>query len=233
MANTNTKEVSEIKSQNKFIARVYGWMFLALLISGVTAILTAFNIAVLEEHARASFFSLGIPVLAIVEIILVWWLSASIRKISTVAASFAFIIYSLINGITLSVIFFCYKMDSLITIFFVSAAMFAVMAIYGSFTKQNILSFGRYFTMALIGIIIASVINMFLRHDVFATIISIATVVIFTGLSAYDAQKMMRVSEHADDTDVFKKASIIGALELYLDFINIFLSLLRLFGRRK
>ena len=107
------------------------------------------------------------------------------------------------------------------------------MAIYGTFTKQNILSFGRYFSMALIGLVIATIVNLLVKSETFDWILSIVTVVLFTGLSAYDAQKMTRVSEHAENTDVFKKASIIGALELYLDFINIFLSMLRLFGKRR
>ena len=107
------------------------------------------------------------------------------------------------------------------------------MAVYGSVTKQNIMSFGRYLFMALVGILIASVVNIFLGSSALNTMISIITVVVFTGLTAYDAQKMIKASQYAEDTEVFKKASIIGALELYLDFINIFLAMLRLFGRRK
>lgn len=238
MATTNTKEVSQIKEQNKFIARVYGWMTLALMISGFVAYLTAGFITTMERDAAIAFFKLGFPVLAIAEIVMVFALSASIRKISAAVAGFMFVVYSVLNGITLSTIFIVYEISSLASVFVVSALMFGVMAIYGSVTKQNILSFGRYFSMALIGVLIATGVNFLLRAlgwqtGAFDTIISIICVVLFTGLSAYDAQKMIRVSEHAQDTEVFKKASIIGALELYLDFINIFLAMLRLFGRRK
>ena len=232
MTNSNSTQISLVKEQNKFLARTYGWMALALIISGFTAFGTATYLASIGEQAY-SFFQIGFPILAIAEIVLVWWLSASISKISAVGASVAFVIYSVLNGMTLSSIFIVYQLSSLFTIFLTSAGMFAAMAIYGTFTKQNILSFGRYFFMALVGVVIASIINLFVRSNRLDCIISIVTVVLFTGLSAYDAQKMVRVSERAENSDVFKKASIIGALELYLDFVNIFLAMLRLFGKRK
>ncbi|MEE0885334.1 MAG: Bax inhibitor-1/YccA family protein [Treponema sp.] len=232
MTNSNSTQISLVKEQNKFLARTYGWMALALIISGFTAFGTATYLASIGEQAY-SFFQIGFPILAIAEIVLVWWLSASISKISAVGASVAFVIYSVLNGMTLSSIFIVYQLSSLFTIFLTSAGMFATMAIYGTFTKQNILSFGRYFFMALVGVVIASIINLFVRSNRLDWIISIVTVVLFTGLSAYDAQKMVRVSERAENSDVFKKASIIGALELYLDFVNIFLAMLRLFGKRK
>lgn len=232
MTNSNSTQISLIKEQNKFLARTYGWMALALVISGFTAFGTATYLTSIGEQAY-TFFQIGFPVLAIAEIVLVWWLSASIRKISAAGATVAFVIYSVLNGMTLSSIFIVYQLSSLFTIFLTSAGMFAAMAIYGTFTKQNILSFGRYFFMALVGVVIASVINLFVRSNRFDWIISIVTVVLFTGLSAYDAQKMVRVSERAENSEIFKKASIIGALELYLDFVNIFLAMLRLFGKRK
>ncbi len=232
MTNSNSTQISLIKEQNKFLARTYGWMALALIISGFTAFGTATYLTSIGEQAY-TFFQIGFPVLAIAEIVLVWWLSASIRKISAAGATVAFVIYSVLNGMTLSSIFIVYQLSSLFTIFLTSAGMFAAMAIYGTFTKQNILSFGRYFFMALVGVVIASIINLFVRSSRFDWIISIVTVVLFTGLSAYDAQKMVRVSERAENSEIFKKASIIGALELYLDFINIFLAMLRLFGKRK
>lgn len=232
MTNSNSTQISFVKEQNKFLARTYGWMTLALIISGLTAFGTS---TFLQSEYKIStvFFQIGFPILAIAEIILVAWLSASISKISTAGASIAFIVYSVLNGLTLSSIFIVYNLSSLVTIFLTSAGMFAAMAIYGTFTKQNILSFGRYFSMALIGLIIATIVNFFVKSGTFDWILSIVTVVLFTGLSAYDAQKMCRVSERAENSDIFKKASIIGALELYLDFINIFLAMLRLFGKRK
>lgn len=232
MTNSNSTQISLVKEQNKFLARTYGWMALALIISGLTAFGTATYLASIGEMAL-SFLQIGMPVLAIAEIVLVWWLSASISKISAAGASIAFVIYSALNGATLSTIFFAYQMSSIVTIFLTTAGMFAAMALYGTFTKQNILSLGRYFFMALIGVVIASIINIFVRSSRFDWILSIVTVVLFTGLTAYDAQKMVRVSERAENSDIFRKASIIGALELYLDFVNIFLAMLRLFGKRK
>ena len=138
----------------------------------------------------------------------------------------------MLNGVTLSSIFIVYRLDSIVHIFVISALMFTAMAVYGAKTKQNIMSFGRYFSMALIGIIIASLVNIFLHSSSLSWGISFISVILFTGLTAYDSQKMLNVSRVARNDDVFAKASIIGALELYLDFINIFLSLLRLFGRR-
>lgn len=232
MTNSNSTQISLVKEQNKFLARTYGWMALALIISGLTAFGTASYLASIGEKAL-SFLQIGMTVLAIAEIVLVWWLSASISKISAAGASIAFVIYSALNGATLSTIFFAYQMSSIVTIFLTTAGMFAAMALYGTFTKQNILSLGRYFFMALIGVVIASIINIFVRSSRFDWILSIITVVLFTGLTAYDAQKMVRVSERAENSDIFRKASIIGALELYLDFVNIFLAMLRLFGKRK
>ena len=231
MTNTNSRQVSEIKEQNRFLARTYLWMTIALLISGAVAFFTALSAGANTEQFSKLYQAF--PVLAIAEIILVWYLSSRIRKISAAKAGFFFLVYSVLNGITLSIIFLVYHLDSIASIFAISAGMFASMAVYGSVTKQNIMSFGRYLFMALVGILIASVVNIFLGSSALNTMISIITVVVFTGLTAYDAQKMVKASQYAEDTEVFKKASIIGALELYLDFINIFLAMLRLFGRRK
>lgn len=223
-------EISQVKVQNSFLSRVYGWMTLALVISGATAFLAATNETVIRLTIGNGF---GFLILAIAELALVWWLTASIKKISSRAAFTAFMIYSVLNGLTLSSIFLVYKIESVFMVFFVSAGMFAAMAVYGSVTKFNLSPFGKYFTMALVGIIIASAVNFFLHSPALDWFLSIITVVLFTGLTAYDAQKMLAVSNNASDDEVFKKASVIGALELYLDFINIFLAMLRLFGRRR
>ena len=221
---------SEQLVQRKFLTKVYGWMSLALLLSGITAFIVA------NSHFLINLFfgnKIGFPLLAIGEIVLVWWLSASIRKISTMTASIAFLAYSVINGATLASIFYVFSLDSIIVVFLVSALMFIGMSLYGVFSKSDIMSFGRYFSMAIIGLIVASVINIFLKSSGFNWVISIVTVVIFTGLTAYDTRKMILVSQQADGSDMFQKASIIGALELYLDFINIFLALLRIFGKSR
>mgnify|MGYP006330342247 FL=1 len=216
--------------QRKFLTKVYSWMSLALLLSGITAFIVATSPFLINLVFGNK---IGFPLLAIGEIVLVWWLSASIRKISTMAASIAFLAYSIINGATLASIFYVFSLDSIIVVFLVSALMFIGMSLYGVFSKSDIMSFGRYFSMAIIGLIVASVINIFLKSSGFNWVISIVTVVIFTGLTAYDTRKMILVSQQADGSDMFQKASIIGALELYLDFINIFLALLRIFGKSR
>ena len=157
---------------------------------------------------------------------------ASIRKISVRAASIAFIVYSALNGVTLSGIFIIYTGASISRIFLITALMFGGMSIYGLKTKSDLRSMGRYLFMALIGIVIASVVNLLLGSSVLDVIISMVTVLVFTGLTAYDTQKLLSAARSADGSEVFHKVAIIGALELYLDFINIFLSLLRLFGKR-
>lgn len=223
-------EIAQVKVKNTFLSRVYGWMTLALVISGVTAFLAATNETIIRLTIGNGF---GFLILAVAELALVWWLTASIHKISSGAAFFAFILYSVLNGVTLSSVFLVYKIESIFMVFFISAGMFAAMAVYGTVTKSSLSSFGKYFAMALVGIIIASLVNFLLRSPMLDWFLSIITVVIFTGLTAYDAQKMLAVSRNASDDEVFKKASVIGALELYLDFINIFLAMLRLFGRRR
>ena len=216
--------------QRKFLTKVYGWMSLALLLSGITAFIVATSPFLINLVFGNK---IGFPLLAIGEIVLVWWLSASIRKISTMTASIAFLAYSIINGATLASIFYVFSLNSIVVVFLVSALMFIGMSLYGVFSKSDIMSFGRYFSMAIIGLIVASVINIFLKSSGFNWVISIVTVVIFTGLTAYDTRKMILVSQQADGSDMFQKASIIGALELYLDFINIFLALLRIFGKSR
>ena len=216
--------------QRKFLTKVYGWMSLALLLSGITAFIVATSPFLINLVFGNK---IGFPLLAIGEIVLVWWLSASIRKISTMTASIAFLAYSVINGATLASIFYVFSLNSIVVVFLVSALMFIGMSLYGVFSKSDIMSFGRYFSMAIIGLIVASVINIFLKSSGFNWVISIVTVVIFTGLTAYDTRKMILVSQQADGSDMFQKASIIGALELYLDFINIFLALLRIFGKSR
>ena len=223
-------EIAQVKVKNTFLSRVYGWMTLALVISGVTAFLAATNETIIRLTIGNGF---GFLILAVAELALVWWLTASIHKISSGAAFFAFIVYSVLNGVTLSSVFLVYKIESIFMVFFISAGMFAAMAVYGTVTKSSLSSFGKYFAMALVGIIIASLVNFLLRSPMLDWFLSIITVVIFTGLTAYDAQKMLAVSGNASDDEMFRKVSVIGALDLYLDFINIFLAMLRLFGRRR
>lgn len=220
----------EENAKQKFLTGVYGWMALALVISAASAFYTASSPALIKM-----LFGNGLNylILAIGEIALVWWLSASIRKISTQTAIIGFIAYSVLNGITLSCIFLVYTGSSIASVFVTCAAMFAIMSLYGLTTKSNLQSMGKYLMMGVIGIVIASLLNLFIRSSGLDWLLSIVTVVVFTGLTAYDSQKMLAVANRAENTEMFKKAAIIGALELYLDFINMFLALLRLFGKRK
>lgn len=223
---------TSVSEQNKFLAKVYGWMTFALLLSALTAYGTAVY-AANNIQAFAAFFRGGFFVAAIAELVIVFYLSARINKISATKATTAFIIYSILNGFNLSTIFFAYNIASIANIFAISAGMFLCMAIYGSKTKSDLMSYRKFFSMAILGILIATLVNFLLRSSGMSLVISIAAVVLFTGLTAYDAQKMLIISRQARDDEMFKKASIIGALELYLDFINIFLHLLRIFGNRK
>lgn len=215
--------------QRKFLTGTYGWMAVALLISAAAAFVTAGSPALLS----LIFTGWHYWVLIIGELALVWWLSASIRKISVAAAVIGFLAYSVLNGMTLASIFFLYAMDSIAIVFISCAAMFAGMALYGLRTKSNLAGYGRYLGMAVWGIIIASLLNFLFRSSGLNFLISIVSVAVFAGLTAYDSQKMLALSENADGSEAFRKVSILGALELYLDFINMFLSLLRIFGRRR
>lgn len=219
-----------------FITRTYLWMGIALLVSAAVSFFAAESGLII--YILKATGGMGLIILCIVEIGLVVGLTSSIRKISVANAKLLFILYSALNGLTISTIFFTYTTSSIAVCFVSAAAMFFGMSLYGIKTKSDLTTAGRYLMMALIGIIIASLLNgiLFLfgaGSTMFDWLISVASVVVFTGLTAYDSQKIMRISSRADSSDSFKKIAIYGALELYLDFINIFLSLLRLFGNRK
>ncbi len=240
-----SQAIPQMNEQSRFMARTYGWMALALLISAVSAFITATLLAThlytAGANARAVYQTVMgfFMVAAIAEIALVWWLSASIRRISVSAATIGFIVYSVLNGITLSTIFFAYDLSSIAGAFFATALTFCAMSLYGLKTKRNLMSMGRYLMMGVMGIVIASVVQLVLslitRQPLYMLdmLISAAVVVVFTALTAYDSQKILRTAEYANGNDAYKKVAILGALELYLDFINILLALLRLFGKRR
>lgn len=228
----------------KFITQTYTWMGLALLISAIAAFYT--SIKVFDGGALTAFGKFlygpgisGVWIFAIAEIAIVIALSSMIRKISLQTAIIGFLAYSLINGITLSAVFIIYKIESIAAAFLGSSAMFFIMAFYGSTTKKNLATFGRYLMMALVGIIIVSLLEfvmytfLHLNTSLLDYLISIACIIVFTGLTAYDAQKIIKVAEHSNGNEDYKKVSVMAALELYLDFINLFLAILRIFGKRK
>lgn len=213
-----------------FIQSVYMWMAVGLGLTGAVSFYTATNEAAIR-------FLFGTPMLIvglfIAEIAMVVFLSARIHKMSASTATGVFIAYAAINGITLSGIFLMYTMSSIASTFFAAAGAFLAMTVYGMTTKKDLTSWGSFLFMGLIGIIIASVVNMFIKSGPMGMIISYIGVLVFTGLTAYDTQKIkeMALTQPSDiGASAVRKASIMGALTLYLDFINLFLMLLRIMG---
>ena len=211
--------------------KVYVWMTLALVITGFTAYGVANSPGVLQAIYSNQILFWG---LIIAEFGLVIGVSAAINKLSLTTATLMFVLYSVINGALLSYIFLAYTASSIATVFFITAGTFAAMAIIGYTTKTDLSSLGKYLLMALIGIIIATLVNVFfVKSTVFDLILSYAGVLIFVGLTAYDSQKIKQMLMQAPDAgEVAQKYALLGALSLYLDFINLFLYLLRIFGRR-
>ena len=173
--------------------------------------------------------------LIIAELIMVIILSARINKMSFVATGIVFVIYSIVNGLTLSSILIVYTMESVASTFFITAGTFAAMAIVGTVTKKDLSSIGQILFMALIGLIIATIVNIFLKSSMMSYIISYVGVAVFVGLTAYDAQKIKNLIHQygTDLSDDNMKLALMGSLSLYLDFINLFLYLLRIFGSRR
>lgn len=216
--------------QVAFMTRVYSWMTLALVITALAALFTVNTPALLQFIFGSKIVFYG---LIIGELLLVGALVAAVNRMSPLVASLVFLGYSALNGLTLSAVFLLYTSGSLVLTFFITAGTFAIMSIYGYTTKADLTKIGNLAFMALIGIILASIVNFFLKSDMLYWIISYLGVAIFVALIAYDTQKLKDMSvsiDHAGDEG--KKASVLGALTLYLDFINLFLFLLRLFGRR-
>ena len=217
---------------NEFIRSVYNWMGVGLGLTGFIAYYVAHTPSIRDLIFGNQIIFFG---MIIGELGLVFFLSARVNKIQASTATFLFLFYSALNGATLSCIFMVYTASSITSTFFICAATFVTCNIYGMVTKRDLTSLGRFMTMGLIGIIIASVVNMFLRSSGMSLIISYIGVIVFVGLTAYDTQKLkeMAVSQPAGlDAGVVRKGAIMGALTLYLDFINLFLMLLRILGNR-
>ena len=210
---------------------VYMWMTLALGITGVVALYVAQSTELMYSIFSNSILFWG---LIIAEVVLVMVISARIHKISFSTALFLFMIYSLINGLTLSVIFAAYTKESVATTFFVTAGTFGVMSLIGYFTKKDLSKLGGILYMLLIGLVIATIVNIFWANSAMYWIITYAGVLIFVGLTVYDTNKIKQLLEiNQGCGEVTQKIALIGALTLYLDFINLFLYLLRLLGERK
>ena len=210
---------------------VYVWMAMALAITAITAYGVASSPALTSLIFGNKLIFFG---LIIAELVLVFWVSARIEKLSLTKATLMFIVYSVLNGATLATIFFAYSPEIITKTFFVTAGTFGAMAVYGYFTKSDLSSWGKLLIMAVIGLIIAGVVNIFLRSSLTDFVISVVGVLIFVGLTAYDSQKIKRMlMMQADMGETAQKVALMGALSLYLDFINLFLYLLRLFGRER
>lgn len=219
-------------AQSTLFRSVYVWMALALVITGFVALYASKSYTFMTTIAQNSILFWG---LLIAEIGVVWYLSARINRISFTKATVLFILYSILNGATLSFIFLVYTMTSIAGTFFITAGTFAVMALFGYVTKKDLSKLGSICLMALIGLIIASLVNLFLHNSMMDMVISCIGVLLFVGLTAYDSQKIKQLLT-ADDIEVnetTQKIALMGAMTLYLDFINLFLYLLRLLGDRK
>lgn len=231
--NTYSKAIDFGKS---LMAKVYLWMFVALIISAVTALYTnTSGLFFTEVDGRMMIKNQGLFWFAIIaEFVLVFILSAALNRMSAIIATIMFIAYAALNGLTLSMVLMAYTTSSVVNCFFVTAGTFGAMSFVGFTTKQDLSKFGSYLFMALIGVIIASIINIFTRSSMFEWIISFVGLAVFIGLTAYDTNKLKMMADSVPaDSEQGKKFAIYGALQLYLDFINIFLYLLRLFGERK
>jgi FtsH-binding integral membrane protein len=211
-----------------FLAKVFNWMAIGLGVTGGVAFLTA-ELGIARTLVASPLFL----VLVLAELGMVFYLSARIEKIQPGTATGLFLGYSILNGLTLSTIFLAYTHASIAGTFLVTAGMFAAMAVYGMVTKRDLSGMGSFMFMGLIGILLASVVNIFLKSSILYWAISAIGVLVFVGLTAYDVQKIKNIGEEGimqQGDAAIRKGSIIGALALYLDFINLFLMLLRFFG---
>ncbi len=214
-----------------FLARVYAWMMAGLLTTALAAFVTLSTPAILQAvfGNRIVFYGL-----LIAELGLVVWLSGMVGKLSSSAAAGVFLLYSALNGLTLSAVFLAFTSASIVSTFVVTAGTFGAMSVYGLVTKRSLDGLGSFAFMGLIGVILASVVNIFLRNDMVGFVVSCVGVIVFVALTAYDTRKLKMMAATVDGaSEDGKRGAISGALALYLDFINLFLMLLRLFGNRR
>lgn len=212
------------------LTQVYAWMTAGLLTTGAVAMFVAGTPALLNMIFGTPFVFFG---LIIAQLAVVWFLSARVMQLSPAAAIGAFLAYAALNGLTLSAIFLAYTSESIAGTFFVTAGTFGVMSAFGYFTKRDLSGMGGFLFMALIGLIIASIVNIFWANSTLYWIITYAGVLIFVALTAYDTQKIKRMIDQVRDERAETGIAVYGALTLYLDFINLFLFLLRILGNRR
>lgn len=230
--NNLVKSIANRTAQTALFRSVYVWMTLALAITGFVALYVAKSYTLINAMAQNSMM---FWILLIAEVGLVMFLSARIHRISFTTATILFILYSVLNGVTMSVLFMVYTMSSIATTFFVTAGTFGATALYGYVTKKDLTRIGSLCIMGVIGLIIASLVNLFLQNSMMDLIISYIGVLLFVGLTAYDSQKIKQLlsGDDVEMNETTQKIALMGSLTLYLDFINLFIYLLRILGDRK
>jgi FtsH-binding integral membrane protein len=227
----NQLTLSNEAETQRYMVKVYGWMSLALVVTGLVAMYTAASESLVDLifGNRITFY-----VLIIVELIAVGTLAGLINRMTALMATVIFVGYSALNGLTLSVVFLIFTTESIASTFFITAGTFGVMSFYGYTTKSDLSKWGNLLFMGLIGLIIASIANLLMKSTLIYWVTTYIGVLIFVGLTAYDTQKIKNSNVIGNEgTDEDSKEAIMGALTLYLDFINLFLYLLRIFGRKK
>ena len=228
----NSRAIDRPTAFAMLMRKVYTWMALALALTGLTAFYCAHNTNIVYAIVTNQLLFWG---LIIAEFAAVFYLSARIERMSFATAGIVFLVYSVLNGVFFSTIFLAYTMGSIASTFFITAGTFGAMSLVGYFIKKDLSAFGRFLMMALIGLIIATVVNIFIQSSGLMWICTYAGVLIFSGLTAYDTQKIkqMFLMHGAEMNESTMKLALMGSLILYLDFINLFLYLLRIFGDRK
>jgi FtsH-binding integral membrane protein len=219
---------------SRFVTRTYGWMFLGLALTGLVSFLIASSPTAVGAVLENRWAFMGC---ILAEFGLVIGLTAAWRRLSAAAATMGFLLYAALNGVTFAVIFLVYTMSSIAQVFFITSAMFGGLALFGTVTKRDLTGIGTFMAMGVWGMILVSLVNVFMQSNALSLGMSVAGVIIFSGLAAYDAQKIKAIAyastTNGMSTGEADKGAIFGALALYLDFINLFLSLLRLFGERR
>ncbi|OCG22297.1 MULTISPECIES: Bax inhibitor-1/YccA family protein [unclassified Gilliamella] len=223
-----------------YMSHVYGWMTVGLVLTGIVAWFASSSPAMIQllfTFNPRGYISLSVFswILIVAELGLVFFLSGMIGRLSGSTATTLFMLYSAVSGLTLTSIFIVYSHSSIVSVFFITAGMFAALACYGYTTKRDLSGFGRFLFMGLVGIVIASLVNIFMQSQPLMWAITYIGVFVFAGLTAYDTQKLKELGNQLsqDDPNMFRRFVILGALTLYLDFINLFLMLLRVLADRR
>jgi uncharacterized protein len=221
--------VATVEVVSTFLRRVYGWMCAGLCITAATAWFIASSPALVSAIAESSAV---FWVLVIAQLAIVFVLSARVEQLAASTASLLFVVYSALTGVTISILLLAFTGESVATTFLITAGMFGGLTVYGTVTRRNLAGLGQFLVMGLLGIVLASIVGLFWHSDALQFVVSFGGVIVFTGLTAYDTQRLKAMAKAMPSGQTESRA-IVGALALYLDFINLFLSLLRFFGRRR